>query len=224
VEQNFNTMSNSEKWWALVEGAKRALEANGYALERVPGRGRSNMWHGSKGSEQSSIAIRTTQDRYIAFPPLNGGKNWKTLDDVDLVAVATVRDWSDNPMVDIYLFEASTLRKHFSDAYAARTAAGMTVTDEFGMWVGLDADDRNTPAAIGSGIAVDRKPIGTYSFLALAGGDVVANGDVEVGGNRVDLDEEPPTIAEILAQASEKIAAVAGVAVSSIRLDCKISH
>jgi hypothetical protein len=61
-----------------VEGAKKA----GYALKRQPGRGLSNTWEVTKDGEAKIASVRTTRDRWIAFPPLDGGpagKRWMML-------------------------------------------------------------------------------------------------------------------------------------------------
>ena len=59
---------------------------------------------GTGPDDQSRLAtwiasVRTTRDRWIAFPPLDGGTRWKTLDDVELVLVAAV-DEEIGEMVD----------------------------------------------------------------------------------------------------------------------------
>ncbi len=83
-------LSEAARWRLLVDAAKQAAGKAGYKLTRVPGRGLSNIWSMEKGGKTQMAAIRTTRDRWIAFPPLNGGTEWKTLDDVKLVVVAAV--------------------------------------------------------------------------------------------------------------------------------------
>lgn len=39
----------------------------------------------TKGKDNKVVSIRTTQDRSIAFPRIEGDKNWRTLDEVDAV-------------------------------------------------------------------------------------------------------------------------------------------
>src|SRR5215469_12237341 len=65
----FGSLSLSRSWNLLVEAAKRAARENGYALSRLPGRGLSNVWHISKNGDSKVASIRTTRDRWIAFPP-----------------------------------------------------------------------------------------------------------------------------------------------------------
>src|SRR5437764_14728201 len=88
----FNQMSDQQTWSILVRAAKRALEAKGFKLTRVPGRGRSNVWKIERQGKTQRASIRTTKDRCFAFPPLKRGTKWKTLDDVDVVIVAAAAD------------------------------------------------------------------------------------------------------------------------------------
>src|SRR6478609_9458123 len=114
MANRFDEMSDAARWHVLVDAAKNAAQAQGYNLSRVPGRGLSNIWTVEEGGKSQLASIRTTRDRWIAFPPLNGGKNWKTLDDVDLVIVAAV-DAKDNPQkVEVYIFPAEDVRKRFN--------------------------------------------------------------------------------------------------------------
>ena len=100
--KRFDSAQRSKKWHLLVEAAKRALEEQGYSMERVPGRGLSNIWKVSKGGKTQVASIRTTQDRWFAFPPLNDGTKWKTLDDADIVVVAAVDDRDDPTAVETF--------------------------------------------------------------------------------------------------------------------------
>src|ERR1700752_68561 len=117
--------------WLMVEAAKRGAKDAAYTLTRVPGRGLSNVWYMEKpGEQRQQASIRTTLDRGIAFPPLKGGTEWKTLDDVAMVVVAAV-DSKENPQrIEVYIIPANDVRKHFDEAYAARTKAGHAIKDD----------------------------------------------------------------------------------------------
>src|SRR4051794_5720938 len=119
-------LSETVKWHLMVEAAKRGAMADGYALDRVPGRGLSNVWMITKNGKSQKASIRTTRDRWFAFPPLDNGKKWKTLDEVDVVIVATVDDRHDPKNVEVYMFPAAEVRKRFDASFAARVAAGRT--------------------------------------------------------------------------------------------------
>jgi hypothetical protein len=192
------------------------------------------------------VTFRTTQDRWIAFPPLNGGARWKTLDEVDVVFVAAVNDRDDPHNIEVYEFSADEVRERFSAAYAARAAAHQNLRDNFGMWVGLDLDPRGIPASTGSGLADKHKPIAVYPIASLLGAgvapEVVNPGDT---GHEPYLREttarilasltareeveaepapQPTTIAEVLAETRKLIALIAGVAPDAIKLDLRIEY
>lgn len=84
-----------------------------------------------------------------AFPALEKGKNWKTLDDVDLVLFSAVDDPKNPQNVDVYLFPADVVRKRFNDSYSARIKNGHTVPDDYGMWVWLDSGDPSIAGQVG---------------------------------------------------------------------------
>ena len=79
----------------------------------MPGRGRSNVWEVEENGRQRRVSIRTTKDRWFAFPPLQKGTKWKTLDDVDIVVVAAVDDRDDPRNVEVYRFDAEEIRRRF---------------------------------------------------------------------------------------------------------------
>jgi hypothetical protein len=83
---------------------------------------------------------------------LEKGTKWKTLSDVDLVAVASVDDRDNPENIEVYLFPAADVRKRFNAAYKARTKEGLKVKDKFGMWLKLDKRDRDTSRSVGTGV------------------------------------------------------------------------
>ena len=211
-------------WHLLVDAAKQALGESGYALHRVPGRGLSNVWLYTVDGQRGSASIRTSRNRWFAFPPLEGGTRWKTLDDVDQVVVAAL-DHADNPLhVEIYVFDAPTVRERFDAAYAARTAAGHRVKDDYGMWINLDRDDRGAVTGVGSGLAQEFPAVATYRLGDLAERSARVSmelsrslGDNGAGG-------EPATIANVVAAARERVAAIAGVGLEAVKVDVRIEY
>jgi hypothetical protein len=226
MANQFNKMSDQQTWSILVRAAKRALEVQGFALTRVPGRGRSNVWKIERQGKTQRASIRTTKDRWFAFPPLKRGTKWKTLDDVDVVIVAAVNDRDDPRNVEVYLFDAAEVRRRFHANYVARTNAGLVVQDNFGMWVNLDKDDRQLPASVGAGLAVEYKPVAEFSLQ-----DLLAEGaaDVEPVPSDADMSEaesnsSPGTIAEVMDWARQRIALLSGVRTEAVKLDLKIEY
>lgn len=221
-------MPDMPRWRLLVDAAKRAAEEAGYSLSRVPGRGLSNMWNVEKGGKAQKAAIRTTRDRWIAFPPLKGGTKWKTLDEVEVVIVAAV-DAKDSPQnIEVYIFPAAEVRKRFDAAYAARTKAGQVHKDNFGMWVAIDHDARGIASSVGSGIGEKFKRVAVYSIaslLATNAGQQEAPVDGEVEIDEAEpLKARPSTIAEVMAWARERVAEIAGVRVEAVKLDLKVEY
>ncbi len=155
---------------------------------------------------------------------MEGGTVWKTLDDVEIVIVATVDDREEPENIDVYMFPADEVRKRFDASYAARIQAGQTVKDDFGMWVALDRDDRGIPASVGTGIIERYKSIATYAIKDLIADEPEpATDDVEPA-DTVAVPKSLPTIAEVMAWARERVAQIAGVGIESVRLDLKIEY
>ncbi|MEA2833314.1 MAG: hypothetical protein QOG66_1516 [Methylobacteriaceae bacterium] len=171
MTNQFANLSAAAKWRLMVEGAKLGAASQGYTLKRVPGRGLSNIWTMSKDGKTLRASIRTTRDRWFAFPPLAKGKKWKTLDEVDTVIVASVDSRDEPENVEVFIFPADEVRARFNAARTARVNAGQAVQDNFGMWVRLDYDNRKVPAAVGSGIIDKYKFIATYSLEELIAGN-----------------------------------------------------
>jgi hypothetical protein len=229
MANRFLEMSDSETWNILSSAIGRAASEQGWALNRVPGRGRANVWELNKDGKKQSASFRTTKDRWFAFPPLNNGTRWKTLDDADLVFVAAVDDRFDPRRVQIYQFPADEVRRRFKEAYTARINAGRKVRDNFGMWVKLDFDNRARLNGAGSGLAEKYKPIAVYDIDTLIDAPQGTEGEeISALGNPfedVASDAEAPTtIAEVLTQARERVASIAGVKFDAVKLELRIEH
>ena len=220
MNSHFNDMTSSESWQLLVNAAIRALTEAGYVPQRQPGRGRANVWTVEEGGKQQRVSVRTTRDRWFAFPPLDNGAKWKTLSDVDIVVVAAVDDPDDPNRIEVYRFDATEVRERFDTSYAARIKAGRSEPDNFGMWVGLDVDNRGLPASVGSGLASDHAPIAVYSLDQL----IPENRDAAPDGaeDGEDLEPSPGTIAAVMKQARGRIAALSGVDIADVKLRCSI--
>jgi hypothetical protein len=225
MSNHLDTMSASGRWQLMVEAAKRGAAEQGYKMRRMPGRGLSNIWNLDKDGTSQLTSIRTTRDRWIAFPPLLNGTKWKTLDDVELVLVATV-DSKENPQkVEVYILPANEVRQRFDAAYKARKKAGHVHTDNFGMWVGLDPDPRGIATSVGAGIIENYKPIAVYSIDTLVAQTAEVRGDDDPSEERAEQPEaRPATIAEVMAWARERVAEIAGVRVESVKLDLKVEY
>ena len=215
-------MGESLAWRLMVGAALRGAEEKGFKLARRPGRGLSNTWELTKGGKTQVASVRTTRDRWFAFPPLSGGTRWKTLDDVELVLVSAV-DNRDNPQfVDVYLFPADEVRRRFNASYAARIAAEHTVRDNYGMWVMLDKGDTTVPTQVGSGLAADYPAIARFSLDELVETNSEMAREVEAATPEATDEIEPATVGEVLSWARSQIARLSGVSTESIKLDLRI--
>jgi hypothetical protein len=212
----------------MVRGAIKGAEKAGYTLKRQPGRGLSNTYEVTKDGKTRVASVRTTQDRAIAFPPLKKGTVWKTLSDVDLVLVAAVDD-KDNPQsVYVHMIPADEVRKRFNASYVARIKAGHIVRDNYGMWITLDKGDSSVPSQVGHSLAVDYPAIAHFTIDELeaempqVAGDDEADGPVDPLDVAAPVDDDLTTIAEVLAFARKKIAALSGLSTEAISLDLKM--
>ena len=229
MTNRLNTLSESARWRLLVDAAKQGAQEQGYVLSRIPGRGLSNVWNMEKDGKSQVGAIRTTRDLWIAFPPLEGGTKWKTLDDAELVVVASVDSKDDPQNIEIYIFPAQEVRKRFNAAYAARMKAGHVQKDNYGMWVALHPDERGIASSVGSGIAKQYPAVAIYSIEALmaAKPDETLQGGEEQPEPGEEVEPEFPrltTIADVMAWARERVAEIAGVRVEAVKLDLKMEY
>ena len=223
--QLHETSNNEPRRRVLVEAVKRALAEKGCSLARVPGRGRSNVWVVKKNGKDVRASIRTTRDRWIAFPPLDGGNKWKTLDTVETVYIGAV-DSKDQPhRVEVYEVPANEVRQRFNEAYVARTKAGQQILDNFGMWINLDADKRGVVASVGSGIAAKHHPIAVYDMASLLHGQALRASEKLPSDDAGAVAQYPQTtIAQVLADARQRISQLAGVDPAAVKLDIKIEY
>lgn len=220
MSYHLGDLDESAKWRLMVNAAKRAAEESGYSLERLPGRGLSNIWNLEKDGRVQTTSIRTTRDRWIAFPPLQKGKKWKTLDDVELVLVASVDSKESPEKVEVYMFDADDVRERFNSAYSARIKAGNSVRDNFGMWINLDTDERGLPASVGSGLGSEHEPLAVYSIASLV--ESVSDADMGSDGP-ADTETTPLIRAEqelplTIAEAKRRLADTLGVDPSAIKI------
>ena len=219
-------MGESAAWRLLVGAARQGAERKGYKLTKQPGRGLSNTWLLEKDGRAQIAAIRTTRDRWVAFPPLEQGAKWKTLDDVELVLVAAVDDPANPQSVDVYLFPADDVKRRFDASYKARMEASHQVRDNYGMWVKLDAGDPGIASQVGAGLALDHAPIAHFTLDELEAGSSASTEATAIGPEDLTPDEveeaAPSTVSEVLAWARAQIAQLTGMKSEAIKLDLKI--
>jgi hypothetical protein len=141
----YNTPEKVTMKTALFGAAISALERDGWKVERVAGSGKSSVRRITKGKESKVVSIRTTQDRSIAFPRIEGDKSWRTLDEVDAVVAASVDDKEDPHFANIHLLPGEEMRDRFNRTYEARLKAGHTIPVGRGVWLSLYANESFSP-------------------------------------------------------------------------------
>lgn len=217
---DFNSLPEAERWQQLVNCARRALEDNGFAIRRVPGRGRQNVWITKKNGVEKTVCIRTTRDRWIAFPPL-GDDEWKTLDDVEEVVVVAVDDTELPKKAEVFIFPAKDVRNRFNDAYKARKKEGREMTLNFGMWVALDARDKGGVNDVGSGIVEHYSPISVFPLEFGSPRPSRIQTAPESGNDDRDTDE-PQNVQQALQNARQQIAEITGMPLDKVHLELRI--
>ncbi len=129
--------------------------------------------------------------------------------------------------MSIYL-PADEVRKRFDASYSARTKAGHIVRDDYGMWITLDKGDDAVPSQVGHSLALDYPAIAHFTIdeleseMGKSGGHPDADAPVEPLDLAAPVEVDLPTIADVLAFARKKIAALSGLPVEAINLDLKM--
>jgi hypothetical protein len=150
-----NVSENAEKVALraeLFQIGVRALEKDGWKVERIARSGKSSVRRITKDKLTKTVSIRTTQDRWIAFPRNATDNGWATLSDVDYVVAVSVDD-RDNPRFgQVHMIPGDEMRARFDRARAARKKAGHVMPIGRGIWVSLYESEVNDPVShVGAG-------------------------------------------------------------------------
>lgn len=196
----------------LFQCAEEALKREGWAVERIAGTGKASVRRITKGNIKKTVSIRTTQDRWIAFPRSDDDKTWATLSDVDYVVAASVDDRSNPQFAQVHLLPASEVRSRFDRAYIARKKAGYVIPIGRGVWVSLYEKEKKEPVTfVGAGVGLDHPPIAKMALSDSASHSLPAD---RVSAGVGAIAEDPLTIAE----AKRRLAASLGVAETAITI------
>ncbi len=192
---------------ALADMAKLAATREGYALAgKAPGHGRLAVWNVTKGGQTLRMAVKTSRDRRFCFVPSDNGKHWKTLDDADVVVVAAVDSKDEPQSVQVFIFRAGMLRNRFIATFKARAKVNPAYAaraEKAGVWICLDPDTR-PEGHHGSGLAKEFPPVATYPLKS------------------PDTMPASETVADILADARKRLAAVTGADEARIKLEMRL--
>jgi hypothetical protein len=198
--------------YELFRIAVEALEKQGWNVERIARSGKSSVRRITKGKTTKTISIRTTQDKWIAFPRNRKDDAWATLADVDYVVAASVDD-RDNPrFAHVHMIEGDEMRARFDRAYAARKKAGHVVPNGRGVWVSLYEKESNDPVShVGAGAGLAHPAIAIEPLR----GEATAKADEGLDHRQdVELEDGPLTIAE----AKRRLALSLGVNEADIKI------
>ena len=154
----------------LIATGIRALEKDGWKVERVQGTGKSSVRRITKGAESKLVSIRTTQDTWIAFPRDKTDREWVTLSEVDAVVAISVDDAKEPRFAQVHFVDGHEMRDRFDRSYEARKAAGHKIPIGRGVWVSLyEREAKYPPSRVGAGAGLDHPPIDRVSLSDAAG-------------------------------------------------------
>lgn len=154
----------------LFRAAIDALEQQGCKIERVSGSGKSSVRRMVKGTVAKTVTIRTTQDRWIAFPRNENDDGWATLGDVDYVVASSVDDRESPRFAQVHMIDGDEMRGRFDRAYAARKEAGYVLPAGRGIWVSLYEKEANDPVTrVGAGAGLAYPPIARVPLTVVTG-------------------------------------------------------
>ena len=74
MSNSWNELSETARIWrALVHAGKKGAAEAGYTLDRVPGRGLSNVWNVQKDGKTEVASIRTNSGSLHCLPAARRG-------------------------------------------------------------------------------------------------------------------------------------------------------
>ena len=165
----------------------------------------------TKSGESKLVTIRTSQDRWIAFPRTKDDTEWGTLRDVNVVVAVAVDDPANPRFAQVHMIDAKEMQDRFDRAYAARRAADHTIPLKRGVWLSLYEEEGTSPVQrVGAGAGIANPAIAVVPL---------GEPDTPVAPTKQpnwasDVDEQSLTIA----QAKTKLARTFGVDPSSIKI------
>ena len=207
----FGRPEKHERKKRLFEIGVQTLEARGYVVEREPGIRKSSVRRITKDGESQMVAIRTTQDQWMAFPENDSG-GWGTLEDVDLVVVVSVDSWETPRLGLVHLFDQADITARFDRARQARLDAGRVNPASHGLYVSLyDEETGADPYLVGAGAGRASPPIARVPLdPPSAPLPPLSQGPVS--------EEAPVAPAEMIAEFRRSLALILGVDPSAIKI------
>ncbi|MFC5755865.1 hypothetical protein [Rhizobium sp. GCM10022189] len=197
----------------LFQIAVRALENEGWMVERISRIGKASVRRITKGKVSKKVSIRTSQDTWIAFPRNKTDTDWATLADVDFVVASSVDDRDNPKFAQVHMIDADDMRARYDRAYAARKAADYTMPVGRGIWLSLYDEEKDQPVTlVGAGAGLANPAIAKVPMIATTL-DEQEEDDVE-SQEKAEATEAPLTIAE----AKRRLAVTLGVSEADIKI------
>ncbi len=169
----------------LKRTALKELERLGYRIERIPRAGKSSLRMITKDGVSQKVTIRTSQDTWYAFPRNDTNTGWSTLEDADVVVVASLTE-KESTRANFHIMPADDIRARFDRAYTARVKAGHVIPEKRGIWLSLYEPEGDSPVShVGAGAGLAYKP-----FSAEV--PIVVDADDQDGEDDEDIVEEAP--------------------------------
>ena len=207
----------------LFNAALRALRERGWTTSRVSGAGRSSVRRIAKDGREVLVSIKTTQDRFIGFVPSEDGNSWETLDDVEMIIVASVDDSVPPRTALVHQFDAAEVQSRFDLTMKVRRASGIKDKESGrGPWLPLYKRDPTKPRYAGGGLGLDFPPIARYALADLPAKREI-DSEIPAVGVKTPAPEKgskiPPTSgSSVIAEAKRLIARGLNVPESAIRI------
>jgi hypothetical protein len=209
----------------LRRTALQELEKLGYKVERIPRAGKGSLRRITKDGVSRTATIRTSQDAWFAFPRNSQDTGWSTLEDADVVVVASLTE-KGGSHANVHVMDGNDIRERFDRARAARLKAHHVMPAERGIWLSLynpEADEPVSMVGAGAGLAfkpiVENIPVVIDEPAPTNGAD--ADSDAEDGEDATseaqsptDPEDAPLTIAE----AKRRLALAFGVDPGAIKI------
>lgn len=196
--------------------AVQELQKLGYKVERIPRAGKGSLRRITKDGISKVATIRTSQDAWIAFPRNTDDTGWSTLEEADVVVVASLAEKGGN-RANFHLMDADDIRARFNRAREAKLKADHVMPTGRGVWISLYNKEAAVPVSmVGAGAGLLYKPFAANVPVVINEGSPpdLQEDDVEYESEQEANSEDPLTIAE----AKRRLALTFGVDPTAIRI------
>lgn len=219
----YNQLDKYERRDLYRRGVRRLLKDTGWMTNFME-RNKALTVHMKQGEQDLFASVRTSSDQWLGFGIEKDTQRYlgdEILKDQKTHVVIAVPDSVDAPSeVLVYLVSAADLEKCFKANYDAHKR-DQRLPKHTSMWISLFASNRKGAGSAGSGILDKIKPLGRVAMRDLLIDGHASDASHIKGEGMSAAMARPETIADVLRDAKERIARIAGVPVDDVRLDVK---